>query len=335
MHDSKEGLRDSKDRLLSSRESLRACCDSWGLVMIPIKLTPVLAEDSQTHCANPVPPEVPEDVGLIFAFVIDEALSMADKKFIPDSDSDFAHMARNFAFHIALDHARYYLSADDAQKITQAVTAFRDTLSVAITIRTRTKITIMVKDEARSKAERIVRKYANQIRVNDRINHVDKMVVYIKERPTRLRRRNCPRLAPYLKYIGSESNRHILEFREAKLARSKAKPFGAVRLELFVDLVGPGEMIPLSPDERTGRPWYLRSFTANPIRVKFPLPADPMRVVYWGRWADGTGEVGPWSKTVQACVEGWPDCEVKVRSGCESETEVKPAIKESQAKKAA
>ena len=53
---------------------------------------------------------------------------MADKKFIPDSDSNFAHMARNFALQITRDPARYLLSADDANIITRAVQAFRDWL---------------------------------------------------------------------------------------------------------------------------------------------------------------------------------------------------------------
>jgi hypothetical protein len=32
-----------------------------------------------------------------------------------------------------------------------------------------------------------------------------------------------------------------------------------------------------------------------------------MLVVYWGRWADATGNVGPWSNTVVGRVEGWSD----------------------------
>ncbi len=28
-------------------------------------------------------------------------------------------------------------------------------------------------------------------------------------------------------------------------------------------------------------------------------------MVYWGRWADATGEIGRWSQTVTARVEAW------------------------------
>ena len=32
-----------------------------------------------------------------------------------------------------------------------------------------------------------------------------------------------------------------------------------------------------------------------------------MMIVYWGRWADAIGNVGPWSKTITTRIEGyWP-----------------------------
>jgi hypothetical protein len=86
---------------------------------------------------------------------------------------------------------------------------------------------------------------------------------------------------------------------------SKAKPEGAVRLELFVDLVPPDEPIPAHPGaNHAGRPWYLRSYTRSPIVLQPPMARVPMRVVYWGRWADSTGEVGPFSATAVAWIEG-------------------------------
>ncbi len=208
-------------------------------------------------------------------------------KFIPDADSGFARMARVFADNIANDPARYLLSASDAAIITQAVNAFRDALAASLWVNTRTTITIMEKDEARAKAEQVVRKYANLIRVSEEIRQVDKQMVFITERPKRLKRRKCPKRSPYLRYVGSEDGVHILSFREEHLASSRAKPFGAARLELFVDLVPPGQPIPESPGELSGedsvaggRPWYLRSFTKTPMRVKFPKPKSPMIVVY-------------------------------------------------------
>ena len=54
-----------------------------------------------------------------------------------------------------------------------------------------------------------------------------------------------------------------------------------------------------------GRPWYLGSFTTSRMEVTYPIPSEPMLVVYWGRWADARGRVGRFSKTCTARVEGW------------------------------
>ena len=124
-------------------------------------------------------------------------------KFIPNGDSDFALMARSFAAIIARDPDRFSLSSNDAEQITRAVTEFRETLAVALRKDTRTQITIMRKDESRAKAEGIVRKYGNIIRANPQIDPIDKMLVRVKERPTRLNERTCPQTRPMLSFIRS------------------------------------------------------------------------------------------------------------------------------------
>jgi hypothetical protein len=49
----------------------------------------------------------------------------------------------------------------------------------------------------------------------------------------------------------------------------------------------------------------LRSFSRSPIRVAPPICRVPMLAVYWGRWADAIGNVGPFSQTVVSRIEGW------------------------------
>jgi hypothetical protein len=41
------------------------------------------------------------------------------------------------------------------------------------------------------------------------------------------------------------------------------------------------------------------------MKVQHPMPPVPMLVVYWARWADAKGEVGPFSQTCVARVEGF------------------------------
>ena len=160
------------------------------------------------------------------------------------------------------------------------------------------------------------------------------------ERARQLYPRDCPQVAPILRYLGSEDGLqggkaraknarrrkrsrkaggakpqdhrapvHVLEYLNEVAYRSKAKPFGAVRLEVFIEMVRPGERMPKYPGETTGRPWYLRSFTTNPMRVRFPMPSEPSMIIYWARWADARGETGPWSNAAMARVEGWNTAE--------------------------
>jgi hypothetical protein len=240
-------------------------------------------------------------------------------KFIPDSDSDFARVARNFAVGISENPEKFFVAPHDSEMITRRVQEFRDALAAAMARGTRTSGNVHRKDQARARAEQIIRRFANQIRVNPDICTADKLLIHIKERPTQLKARKCPQSAPVLQFVGSIDGAqaampiHVLRFWAFDPMRFKdcqpvkrAKPAGAARLELFVELIDPDEPVPNWPGE-LGRPWYLRSFTKNPIHVEFPMPRRPMKVVYWARWADATGGVGPWSKTCVARVEGWHD----------------------------
>jgi hypothetical protein len=74
---------------------------------------------------------------------------------------------------------------------------------------------------------------------------------------------------------------------------------------LFVDLIRPDEQVPAHPGvTAAGRPFYLRSYARSPIRLTPPLASEPMRVIYWARWADAAGNVGPFSATAVGWIEG-------------------------------
>jgi hypothetical protein len=233
------------------------------------------------------------------------------KKFIPSADREFAYTAQQFALVIARDLARYHLSAEDSAIITEAVKNFRQALSKALHRFSRTQQTVMEKKAARKKAEEVVRKYGRIIRANPDVSHIDKASVRIFERKKERKQQSCMMTAPYIRYLGAYdrggpgSIQHVLKFKEEFDSTTSALPNGAERLELFVEWVPQGERIPRSPEEMYGRAWYLRSFTRSRMEVKFPMPPVPMLIVYWGRWADAKGNVGPWSQTVVARVEGW------------------------------
>ncbi len=236
------------------------------------------------------------------------------RRFIPDGDSDFANKARCFALKINEDPARYHLSVDDAQRIDRAVQAFRDALAKSYNRITRSMEKTAVKEQTRAEAVRVVRKYGTLIRLNEQIPSSDKIAVGVFERRKPVRRVTQGTLpAPVVRFIGTSGegellgHKHVLEFYDHCEGLRRNRPQGAVRLELFVELVEPDAPIPQWPGELSGgRGWYVRSYTRSPIHVEFPVAKQQaMRVVYWARWADAKGNVGSFCATVKARVEGW------------------------------
>ena len=233
-------------------------------------------------------------------------------RFIPDADLEFASMAEGFARVIAKDPQKYTLEPHDAEMLTRAVKAFRASLLQSVP-QNRNTATVQGKRDARKQAEEIVRRLGRIIRASDQISDADKIAVHIRPRDPRPVRRTVPLAPPILQFVGAENEGghsaaglHVIRFRESYDLKGRKKPHGAVRIELFVDLVPDGTPVPRFPGEFLGgRPWYLRSFTTSPIRVAPPVPPVSMLVVYWARWADAKGNVAPFSQTLRTRAEGW------------------------------
>jgi hypothetical protein len=169
--------------------------------------------------------------------------------------------------------------------------------------------TTRIKNEARDTVKRLVTRVRGRVRVSEVVDHQVLITLKIPQRQGKPRAAELPKAPPALRFVRAlhESGAtpvHELAF-GASHATSKARPAGAARLELFVDLIPPNEPIPTHPGTNYGgRPWYLRSYTRSPIKLTPPMARVPMRVVYWGRWADLSGEVGPFSATAVAWIEG-------------------------------
>ncbi len=247
-------------------------------------------------------------------------------RFIPDSDSDFAHMARQFANCVKRGRERFGVSVEQSEKLAAAVEAYRVALSKTMQACSAGPMATRIKNTARKNAEAIVRAVGKTLRGCEAVTAVDRLSLNMHERTAKPKAVVCPQVAPLLKFIGNtENGRHILEYSNDFDHASSAKPRGAARLELFVELVPPpqllegmrrdiamydptvGGQVPTHPAQWSGgRLWYLGSFTTSRFEVEFPYLNDgtPALVCYWGRWADARGGVGPFSKTCVAKVEG-------------------------------
>ena len=130
-------------------------------------------------------------------------------KFIPDSDSAFADMARAFATMIAHDPQRYLLDAAAAAEIGDVVARYRAAMAVTFRRERRTPVATTLKEAARADAERVIRRYANLIRASEAIALADKQRLAARVRPARLRRRQCPGGPPFVQFVRADAGGRV------------------------------------------------------------------------------------------------------------------------------
>lgn len=230
-----------------------------------------------------------------------------NKKFIPNGDMDFAMMAESFSRNIAKDPRAYHVSDDDVAALETAVKHFRQALNAARTGGARSPVATAVKEEARRSAEKIVRRLANGIRSNDAISSAQKLAVGFRVRNDKPKQLTVPNEPPRLTFVQAVHHANAIPEHELKFwsLDYKPRPEGAVRLELFVSLMPPEtDVLSLQVRDDLLLPTYLRSYTKSPITVRPPMASKPMRVIYWARWADAQGNVGPMCQPIAGWIEG-------------------------------
>jgi uncharacterized small protein (DUF1192 family) len=180
------------------------------------------------------------------------------------------------------------LTSAQGLSIQAAVDDFVDKLAICSNEATRTRPTVAAKDDARSACESLCRQYAILIKDNAGISDDDKIAIGV--RPVNPNREpvDCPQTSPLLNIIGATPGSQTLRYADSNTPDSKAKPFGASELQIFL-AVGTTENAPLSDARFYGK------FTKNPIAVEFGEADNGKFATYYARWASVRGETGPWS----------------------------------------
>lgn len=221
---------------------------------------------------------------------------MPSDPWIPRADGAFRTFAENFCRGIAADPPRYMMTTAEAESLMQWLDAFNAAYTIAAEPATRTQGTIANKDDARSILRNGIRNYAAFIRPNLGITDGDKLLIGVRPRNVSHHKRTCPGTGPLLQFICSAPGIDELRYHHANTPTSKAKPYGAARLELWVAYSGPGEPTPTVADAR-----LIGSFSKSRMLVKQDLDklAQGLKPTYFARWAghnDHGGEnVSAWS----------------------------------------
>jgi hypothetical protein len=210
------------------------------------------------------------------------------KDYIPEQDRQAAAWMRTFANGIAADPDRYMLAPSDVEAIQGVVADFRQKLAVALAPSTRTKGVVRSKDESRAIAEKILRPYAQRIKLNGQISNAAKIDVRVPPPHTRRTRRGVPGSRPLLNVVSATHGRHTLRYQDSDKP-GRGMPFGAVCLQVFRAISTNGPVSDPTQAQLCG------CFTRSPAVVTF-VPGDCGKTAtYFARWASRRGEFGCWS----------------------------------------
>jgi hypothetical protein len=229
-----------------------------------------------------------------------------------NNDVKAAAQVKGFAGTIAREPQRYGILAEDAGALLAAAERFAATLRKARFAGSRSTIATREKNEARAEAKRLMERAARSIRVNENVTPIMLHELGMQPAAQRRRRHAVPQESPRLRFVralhegGAASPVHELEFGVPGGHRNR-KAEGAVRLELYMALVPPDGEVPERISSVYGEhPLHLGGFTRSPSRVEPRIANVPMLIVYWGRWVGSNNDLGPWSATCIARIEGWP-----------------------------
>jgi hypothetical protein len=145
--------------------------------------------------------------------------------------------------------------------------------------------------DARKSAESFCRQQARIIKYNDGVSDADKIAIGVRPQNPKRRPIDVPRSSPLLKIVGAASRSHSLHFNDSNTPTSRAKPFGAIQLQVFVALAD-------TPVRDPELAHYCGGASRNGFEVSYEHEDDGKVATYFGRWVSRRGDVGPWSLPV-------------------------------------
>lgn len=220
--------------------------------------------------------------------------------YIPAADAPFDAWSANFSDLITAAPATYGLDAGDATAIAAVVNPWHTAYLAAINPVTRTSVTIAAKDAARTAAEPVLRQYAQQISRNPAVTNDDKTAVGVNLPNSMRTPVPPPTTQPALSLDAAQHNLQRLSYRDTSTPTSKAKPPGAIGLELrqFIG-TAPGT------DPEAAPSWGV--VTKSPVAIGTSNADVGKLATYWGRWVTRSGpggiaQTGPWSAPLTVAI---------------------------------
>lgn len=205
--------------------------------------------------------------------------------YIPATDSGLDTWGANFATVLTASPSAYGLTPSDAAAVTAAQSAFHAAYLLATNPPTRTSGTVAAKDVQKAQSLITFRSYAQIIQNNAGVTNDAKSAAGITVRSTARTPIPTPGTIPILGFIGTQPGVATLNFKDSSTPTTKAKPFGALQMQVFAQVNGTA-----SPDRTLAV--IAATVTKSPFVLDTPTGGVGKNVTLWANWITRRGLVG-------------------------------------------
>lgn len=215
---------------------------------------------------------------------------MSARNYLPTTIDNKIVWLNNFLAYITNNSSELGMSSSEVLEVTDALNLALDAYALSSVAETRTAATIADTNAKLNFAIGVARKYAQQINNSPNTTDLMRAAIQITIRDSQKTPIPAPLSYPVITVKAATPLNHTLKFQdsEAILTKSKAKPFGAVAMELRQHN---GATAPASPEVAL----FVGLITKSPFAVEQD-PADVGQTAhYYGRWITARGLTGPWS----------------------------------------
>lgn len=208
--------------------------------------------------------------------------------YIPAQDGLLDTWALNFATVITANPAAYGLLAADATIITNAQVAYHAAYILLTSPSTKTPSNVAAKDIQKASSLITFRTYAQLIQSNTAVTNSNKAAAGLTVRSTARTPIPAPTTNPVLTLASQQVGVANIGYADAASPTTKAKPFGAIQLEIWVD-------VPATGSPSLANATFIGLETKSPISFETPSGGVGKTIGIWSRWTTRRGLVGPWS----------------------------------------
>lgn len=213
--------------------------------------------------------------------------------YIPLREADLDTWLANFKTKIAASPTTYGLQTSDATAITTAVTNWHNAYVTATSPSTRTKSTVITKNQMKAIVLTLVRSYAATIRANLAVSDSNKADLGLHVHDTQPTPIPPPATYPVLSVVGMGAGLQDLRACDQNTPDKRGKPVGASGLLVY-------RAVGTAPATDPAQAVFLAFVSRSDFQSTFTSADAGKTATYFGRWTNGKGEVGPWSLAASA-----------------------------------